>query len=303
MSKKPPTRSRAFETRRRAYVIQGHRRAPWRDLYHLLLRAPWSLTLLCIALVFVALNLLFAAAYVWSDGIANARPGDYGDAFFFSVQTMGTIGYGAMHPQSFSANVLVVIEVLAGLLLMAMGTGLVFAKFSVPQARVLYAQRALVTSIDGVPHLVFRVANERGNQVVEAHMHVVLIRRERSREGQELFRMIDLPLLRDRSPVFARTWTVMHRIDDQSPLHGHDEASFLREDSEIVATLVGMDSTIMQSIHARHSYLAEEIVWGARYADVIERLPDGRISLDYRHFHRFDDEDASSAARSLRTSK
>jgi inward rectifier potassium channel len=265
--------------------VIGAKRTPFRDVYHAFLRIPWSAAIGLIVVVYLALNTCFALAYLASHGIANARPGSFADAFYFSVQTMGTIGYGSMYPTSPAANAIVVVESVMSLLVMAIATGLVFSKFSQPTARIVFARQAAIGPMDGVPTLMFRVGNERANQIVEAYVRVALIRTERTREGMVFYRMIDLVLTRERSPALSRSWTALHPITEASPLHGQTPASIAAAEVELVITVVGVDDTSLQPVHARHRYTHEAIVWGARHADVLSEDPDGTLVLDLRKFH------------------
>jgi inward rectifier potassium channel len=270
----------------REVVSIGLRHSPVRDLYHSLLVAPWRAFFLIVLAAYLGANLLFALGYLAiGDGIEEARPGHFGDAFFFSVQTMATIGYGKMAPRGLAANLLVTVEALVGLLGLALVTGLVFAKFSRPTARVIFSRNALVTTFDGVPSLLFRMANERGNQIAEAQAHLVLLRTERTPEGEEVRRMHDLRLHRSQSAFFAFTWLVVHPITPQSPLHGETAASLREKGVDLVASVTGLDETLSQTIHARHAWSPAEILWGHRFVDVLTRLPDGRQAIDYRRFH------------------
>jgi inward rectifier potassium channel len=264
----------------------GRRRRPLSDLYHSLLNATWGRLALLVAALYLGLNGLFGLAY-WADrgGVENMRPGSYGDAFFFSVQTMATIGYGKMAPVSLFAHVVVTLEALLGLLTVAISTGLVFAKFSRPTARVLFSHVAVVAPRDGVPALMFRLANERGNQVVEANVRVTLARNERTSEGERVRRFHDLPLLRHSNPIFALTWTVISPITDRSPLHGMTPASLAEAQAEVIASLIGIDETSSQTVHARWSYVAREILWDMRFVDILSERPDGKRQVDYRVFH------------------
>jgi inward rectifier potassium channel len=264
----------------------GRRRRPLSDLYHSLLNATWGRLALLVAALYLGLNGLFGLAY-WADrgGVENMRPGSYGDAFFFSVQTMATIGYGKMAPVSLFAHVVVTFEALLGLLTVAISTGLVFAKFSRPTARVLFSHVAVVAPRDGVPALMFRLANERGNQVVEANVRVTLARNERTSEGERVRRFHDLPLLRHSNPIFALTWTVISPITDRSPLHGMTPASLAEAQAEVIASLIGIDETSSQTVHARWSYVAREILWDMRFVDILSERPDGKRQVDYRVFH------------------
>jgi inward rectifier potassium channel len=262
-------------------------RNPWlSDLYHSLLTLPWWAFLLGLAFVYLGLNVLFAMLYLRGDGaIANARPGAFSDAFFFSVETLSTIGYGQMSPATLYGNVVMTVEALFGLTLLAVVAGLVFARVSRPTARVIFSKVAVVTPYNGVPTLSFRLANERRNQILEAQVSVTLVRDERTAEGEWMRRFYDLQLARQRSPIFAMTFTVMHPIDPASPLWNATAASLTAEAAEIVVTVTGIDETLSQAVHARTSYLAFEVVWGHRFADVFTQTEDGRLAIDYRRFH------------------
>ena len=262
-------------------------RNPWlSDLYHSLLTLPWWAFLLGLAFVYLGLNVLFATLYLRGDNaIANARPGAFSDAFFFSVETLSTIGYGQMSPATLYGNVVMTVEALFGLTLLAVVAGLVFARVSRPTARVIFSKVAVITVYNGVPTLSFRLANERRNQILEAQVSVTLVRDERTPEGEWMRRFYDLQLARQRSPIFAMTFTVMHPIDPASPLWNATAASLAVEAAEIVVTVTGIDETLSQAVHARTSYLAQEVVWGRRFADVFTQTEDGRLAIDYRRFH------------------
>ena len=225
--------SRSGASRRLAIII-GQDKSRFTDFYHATLTANWLEFFIGLAVVFLAINLLFALLY-WADphGIANARPGSLADAFFFSVQTLGSIGYGAMTPHSTYANVLVTIESFSSIVNIAVATGLVFARFSRPTARVLFSNVAVVTQFDGVPTLMFRAANQRGNQIFDANVTVSLARQVVTREGINMRRFEELRLVRSRTPLFALSWTVMHRIDETSPLYGQTPDSACRKSDRI----------------------------------------------------------------------
>ena|ERR1051326_3288822 len=267
-------------------VVVGARQTPFSDVYHHLLRAPWWLDLLGVSGLFLFLNLLFAFGYVMAGGVEGARPGSLADHFFFSVQTMGTIGYGVMHPLSAAAEALVTCEVIVGVSLVALTSGILFAKFSVPTARMQFAEWATIAPFDGVPTLMFRLGNERASQVIEATVRVVVLRKERTSEGVVYYRMRDLRLERERSPALARSWTIIHPIDESSPLHGATPETLARDEVELMLTVVGIDETSAQNLHARRTYDHEQIRWGARHADMLSERPDGRLQLDMREFHR-----------------
>jgi inward rectifier potassium channel len=287
MSSAPPGAGRVLLPDGRINLVRtGGRSGPLRDLYLFLLVSSWPRLLALFAAGYLAANALFAGLYLLDPGdITGAHRDSFRDAFFFSVQTMSTIGYGAMSPGTTWADALVTMESLAGLLGLAMATGLIFAKFSRPRACVVFSRVAVVSNRDGAPCLMFRVANERANHIAEARVRVVLARDSLTAEGERLRRLEDLSLLRADHPLFAFSWTVVHPIDERSPLHGETASSLAASDAELVVSLVGFDESFAQTVHARRSYVASEIVWGARFVDILSRLPDGRRLVDYTHFH------------------
>lgn len=263
---------------------RGLQHSSWQDLYHRLLSMAWPAFLGWLFAGYIATNLVFALAYLLEkDSVANAT--SLLDTFFFSVQTMATIGYGVMAPKTPYANLLVVIEALFGLLGVAMATGLMFARFSRPTARVLFSRVAVIAPYNGVPTLMFRAANQRGNQILEARLWVTLARDELTQEGHYLRRLHDLKLVRQHSPFFELTWTAMHPIDEDSPFYGKTQEFLAQSQAEIIVTLTGTDGTFAQTVHARHSFVVGEILWNMRFVDIFSKLPNGRRVLDYTHFH------------------
>jgi inward rectifier potassium channel len=271
---------------RRLAIIKGQDAGRFTDFYHAVLTASWPLFVAQLALFFLLLNLAFALLYV-SDrgGIANARPGNFADAFFFSVQTLGTLGYGVMAPKSLYANLLVTLESFSGILIIALYAGIIFARFSRPFARVVFSNNAVVTAFDGVPTLMFRAANQRGNSILDASVSVSLAVDHTTREGASLRRFHELKLLRASNPLFALSWTVMHAIDEASPLYRLGLAEMIEHDMEIIVMLSGTDETIADRIYARHSYTPEEILWNRRFVDVVSVTATGRRMVDLTRFH------------------
>lgn len=258
-------------------------RDPLHDLYHLLLSANWAQLIGCYALAFLALNALFALLYWLGRGsVVNATT--FLDDFFFSVQTMCTIGYGVMAPQGLYANVLATLEAFIGVVTFAIATGIAFAKFSRPTARVLFSRVAVIRPWQGVPALQFRMANLRGNRIIEAHLTLTVARNEVI-DGESMRRFHDCALVRATATFFALSWTAVHPIDASSPLYGRTRDELERDEVEIVVSLLGIDENFAQTVHARHSYVASELVWNARFADVLVRDTDGRRGIDYSRFH------------------
>ncbi len=267
-------------------VKLGIRRAALSDLYHSWLAARWRLVFLVVVVLYLAVNSVFAGLYLLLGGIENARPGSFADAFFFSVQTIATIGYGKMSPVTVPAHLLVTLESFCGITGVALITGLMFAKFARPTARVLWSEVCVVAMQDGVRSLMLRVANARGNQVAEANLRVGLLRNETTAEGESVRRMHDLRLVRGNSQVFALSWLAVHPIDEQSVLYGATPESLRAQHAELYVSLSGLDETFNQTIHSRHAYAVDEIRWGERFVDLIGALPDGRIGIDYTRFHQ-----------------
>ncbi len=263
----------------------GHRRRPLTDLYAFLLRARWSTVVGLAALLYLGANALFALLYWLSPGSIANSDGSYLDCFFFSVQTFASIGYGAMYSHSAWSNSVVVVEAFVSVFCIATLTGIVFAKFSRPHARVLFSKNAVVETRNGIPTLSFRAANERGNDVVEAACRVSVLKTVKTKEGKRFRRFFDLELERDRSPIFVLSWQVFHPITESSPLHGMTAEDLIEDDVRIIVALSGLDGTFAQTIHARHNYWSEEVLFGHRFADVIENLPNGVARMDFRKFH------------------
>lgn len=265
----------------------GLPRRPLGDLYHQLLTWSWTRLFATMGALYVAVNALFALAYLalGPGAIQNARPGSFGDAFFFAFDTMATIGYGDKVPGGLAANLLSLVQVMLGMAGLAVTTGLVFTKFSRPTARVLFSRVAVVHPFDGVPSLLFRMANARANRISEAELKLVAIRSEKTVEGDPIRKVYDLGLRRSRSSVFSLTWLAVHPITPESPLHGLDAGALAQSGLAIMASVSGIDEHLGQIIHARHAYGPADLVFGSRFADILQVRPDGSAVIDYRRFH------------------
>jgi inward rectifier potassium channel len=258
----------------------------WREPYHLLLTIPWTGFLALTVLSYGMTNAIFALLYLAQPAsIANAKPGSFLDAFFFSVQTLASIGYGAMYPQTVYANTIVTTEAMVSLVGIALLTGLAFARFSRPTARVTFSRAAVIAPYDGAPTLMFRAANQRRNQILEAQVRLYLMRDEVSAEGQFIRRFYELKLLRSRTPSFTLTWTVFHTIDEYSPFYGATSESLAKMRASLVVSLSGVDETVSQAIHTRHTYNAQDILWNYQLVDILQETADGHRYIDYNQFH------------------
>ena len=277
-------------------VTKGLEFKPWRDIYPFLLSTSWPWLLVMIVAWYVAINAAFGFLF-WIDpgGVENTRPGSFFDAFFFSIQTFGTIGYGKMAPISTMSHVVVSIEAIVSMLSVAMITGLIFSKFSRPTARVMFSRVAVVTAWDGQRSLVFRLANQRGTQIVDAAISVTMNRLETTRDGGVVRRTHDLELTRARNPNFVFAWTVIHPIDEKSPLWNQTVESLDAADAFIGASMVGIDEIFNQTVYARHRFAADDLRVGHDFVSILDKLPDGRRLIDYTHFHDTEPEELDEA--------
>jgi inward rectifier potassium channel len=266
--------------------MKGQDRSRWTDVYHAVLRAPWWLFFIGLAAFFGAINIVFALLYLSDpNALAHVRHGNFWDAFLFSVQTIGSINYTVFVPQTVYANIIVSVEAFFGILTIALFTGIILARFSRPYARIVFSKVAIVAPFDGVPTLMFRTANQRGNQILDAAITLSVARQQTSKEGITMRRFEELKPVRERTSLFALSWTVMHRLDETSPLFGLNPDSCYDNQLEIIAPLNGMDETLADRIYARHSYAPDEILWDRRFVDVIS-IKNGRRIVDLT---RFDD--------------
>ena len=255
-----------------------------RDLYHWFLQASWGTAFAAIAGGYLALNAGFALLYLAVGGVANAEPGSFLDAFFFSVQTMGTIGYGSLYPTTRLANAVVVLESVTGLGATALATGLVFVRFTLTRSHVAFSSRVALGPMDGTPTLMMRVGNERSGRIVDANFRLTLVRTHRTAEGVAMYRSVELALVQTRADALARSWNVLHRLEPGSALLGETPGTLAEKDAELTLSVSGTDETTKQAVHARRTWLHSSIVWGGRLADAISETPEGDIVLDLTRF-------------------
>jgi inward rectifier potassium channel len=271
---------------RRTVVTHGLPRAFWGDVYHYVMTLSWPIFFATVASLFLLLNVFFATIFCLGDAaIANQSPAGFLGAFFFSVETLATVGYGDMHPQTVYGHVVATAEIFVGMTFLALFTGIMFARFSRPRARILFAAVAVVHPVDGKPTLVIRAANARQNVIVDASARLRLIRRERTREGNLLRKLHDLELVREQHPVFVLGWSIMHVIDESSPLYGETAASLAATEGGLIFTLEGVDETTSQSMQSRFNYGHEQIRWQHAYEDTLWTDENGVDHIDYTRFH------------------
>ncbi len=271
-------------------IVQNAPKRLANDAYYNLLHIGWGRLLAIFTGVFIAFNLTYAALYALDPhGLINT--GLNGDVprfwrdFFFSVHTLATIGYGNVYPQSLYTNVIVVMEAITGLLLQALVTGLVFARFARPTARFLFSDVAVVTSFEGVPTIQLRAINQRHNLILEANARASLLRMGNDDQGHPMRRFLDLKLVRNSNPVFALSWTLMHKIEEGSPFYGMTREQIIEAGDEIIVIISGIDQSMAQTIHGRNVYTGHDLRWNARFADILAKMENGRRVLDYGRFH------------------
>jgi inward rectifier potassium channel len=272
-----------------AIKIIGRSWSPLDDVYHSLMRMHWALFLAILIASFLFANCCFAGLYALDpSGISGLSKPDFEHRFYFSVQTFATIGYGGMAPQSRYTHVLVVLEAISSVLSTAFTTGLTFAKFSRPTARILFSAPLVVLPWNGKRTLMFRLANSRHNTVVEAKLLLTLLVLEKTLEGHVIRKPIELALVRDRSATFILSWTAMHILDETSPLNegGTSPAPLKTPGGELFLTFSGTDETTGQTIHARHAYSVADIQQDMVFEDIITVLPDGTREMNYANFHK-----------------
>jgi inward rectifier potassium channel len=286
VSKKPAAMRRAAPPGGRQVLTFGLPRRPWQDLYHLFMTMSWPKLFGSYAGFFVFFNLLFAAAYqIQAGDIANLTPPGYWGRFFFSVETLATVGYGDMHPQTVYAHIVASVEIFTGLMSLALITGMMFARFSRPTARILFARNAVIRLFDGRPTLMLRAANARQNVIMEATAQLRLIRDEKTAEGYRIRRIYDLALRRREQPVFLYGWSLMHVIDEASPLAGATSESLATTQGFLLLTIGGIDETTGQMLMSRYEYHAASLRWNHSFADIFTAGEDGIDRFDYSKFH------------------
>jgi inward rectifier potassium channel len=252
----------------------------WKDLYFNAMTASWPALFAALAAAFVGVNLLFALVYDLGEApIANAR--GLADLFFFSVETTSTVGYGDMHPQSDYGHIVAASENFIGMMLLAVMTGLVFARISRPRARILFSKNPVVAPHDGVPTLMFRLANARSNFISEATAKTWIVRPIVSEEGRRLVGFEPLRLLKSENPTLALSWMLFHPIDAASPLFGMDGEAMAQSEVNFVVSIVGYDETSSQTVHARNVFAAQDVRFGQEYEDIVWIDDDGMRHINY----------------------
>ena len=272
----------------REIETRGLAAAFWSDLYHRSMTVYWPVFFGSAALIFVILNAAFAFVYwLGDDPIANVAPDLLRPLrlFYFSIETLATVGYGDMHPQTEYGHLVATVEIFTGMCFLAVMTGLIFARFSRPRARFVFAEHPVISMHQGQSMLMIRVANARHNTISQATARLWLFRLENTKERGQLRRYHELDLERREHPMFSLSWTLFHAIDESSPLYRMEKDDFTAAEGSLVLNLSGVDDSSAQRLYARQIYSPDDIRWQHRYADITSTSADGRLVLDYNRFH------------------
>jgi inward rectifier potassium channel len=304
LAKKGSAKSGDAPKQRRAQIVRiGTREmeshgAPggfWTDLYHRSMTVHWPAFFGSAALIFIVLNAIFGLLFwLGNEPIANVSPNLPLplSLFYFSIETLATVGYGDMHPQTNYGHLVATVEIFTGMSFLAVMTGLIFARFSRPRARFVFAEHPVVATHQGQPTLMMRVANARNNTISQATARLWLFRLEYTAEGHQLRRFHELKLERQEHPMFTLSWTLLHRIDENSALFDMTTEELDKTDAALVLNVGGIDDSSAQHLHARKLYYHTDIRWRHRYRDITSISPQGRLLIDYGKFHDVIAEDA-----------
>jgi inward rectifier potassium channel len=261
-----------------------------RDTYHLILTLSWPGFAGLIFGIYLLINLVFAALYMLNaHAVAEMRPGSFFDAFFFSVETLATVGYGHMYPETFYGHLITMLEIMVGMFGLAVITGLIFVRFSRPTARMHFSKIAVIAPFDGVPNLMIRVANLRHQAMVEPEFRMILIRSTVTAEGDDVRRFRSLKLEFDHLIVSSVVLTVRHRIDEESPLFGMTPEEFQQQDIRIIASIVGVDTVIVAPVQSFGDYNYEQIEWNRRFVEIYDQNEEGQWTVDYARIDETED--------------
>ena len=249
------SKARVIRFGEREIITEGLHLSFWADISHRCMTASWPAFIGGAVLVFIAFNAVFALFYwIGDQPIANVPGGAYIDYIYFSIETLSTAGYGDMHPQTHYGHFVAAVELFTGIFSMSLMTGLIFARFARPNARLLFADHPVITSHDGKPTLMLRLANERHNIISNATAKLWLFKNIVSMEGETLRRFYELPLTQSQNPGLALSWTLYHILDEKSPLYQTNADDLEVSKASLAVVVSGYDVVAAQTVHARKSY-------------------------------------------------
>jgi inward rectifier potassium channel len=258
----------------------------WRDAYQWLLALSWPRFAAFIAGVYIVINLIFAVLYhVGGNSIAYLQPHSFVDAFFFSVQTLATVGYGHMYPQTLYGHIVTTLEIIVGMFGLAVMTGLIFVRFSRPTARIMFSKSIVIAPFDGRPALMLRIANLRHHSLVEAEFRIMFSRDQDIVEEKSFRHFYQLKLAFDRLTVFPAALTLRHTIDEHSPLHGATPESLEACNATFAASVLGIETVIPAAVQTQHNYTWSDVRFGERFVEIYTELAAGKLIVDYARIH------------------
>lgn len=293
----PPKRGAARSVQVGGFELftTGASRFDLRDPYHFIASMSWPVFFLCLVISELLINSGFALLYIAVPGsIANVAKGSFMDAFFFSIETLATVGYGTMVPATRYGHVVSAVEIICGIVYTAVVTGVIFIRFSKPKAKIVYAERPVVANHNGVPTLMIRIANGRTHMLTDASVRLSALMVESTPEGQLFRRMKSLELSLAHFPLFALTWTLMHKIDEKSPLHGYSSDALNHDGVRLMLSIEARDPALSVQVHDLKNYSAESIAFGMRYSDAVFWDRHGRTSADLRRISLIEPDHAAS---------
>jgi inward rectifier potassium channel len=261
-------------------------RYEWRDIYHWILALSWSRFAGLLLAVYILINVIFATLYVFGGRcVAELPPGSFSDAFFFSAETLATVGYGHMYPDTLYGHCVATTEIVVGMFGMAVITGVIFVRFSRPTARIMFSKHAVISPFDGVPTLMLRIANLRHHAMAEAEFRLMLLRNEDIREDSDIRRFYPLKLQFDHMISFPVALTLRHVIDESSPLYGMTQEDMKKSDTRLLASIVCIDTVIPAPIQSSAHYAFDDILWNRRFVEIYSGEKKDRFTVDYGRLH------------------
>jgi inward rectifier potassium channel len=261
-------------------------RGGWRDTYHFVLSLSWPRFALALLGSYLFIHLIFAILYaIGGPCIGEMTPGSFPEAFFFSVETLATVGYGHLYPATLYGHLIVTVEIFLGMIWIAVITGLIFVRFSRPTARIVFSRNILIGNFDGKPSVMYRVANLRHTSMVEAQFRLLLSRDERVKEGEDIRRFHALKVFPEHMVNFPAALTIRHTIDQDSPLRGATPEILEKCDAFFVASATSIEIVMAASVQSQQDYNWDDVRWGERFVDVYEETPDGKLQVDYGRLH------------------
>jgi inward rectifier potassium channel len=260
---------------------KGVSRFDLRDPYHLAVALTWPQFLAALLALYLSVNVVFTILFWLVPGsVANARPDSFSDVFFFSIETLATVGYGKMYPATLHGHMVASIEIVCGLAFTAVLTGLTFVRFSRPRAKLIFAANPVVAMHNGKPTLMVRIGNGRAAVLADARAQLNVLLTETTTEGKVFHRAQELQLERAHIPIFPLFWTLMHVLDERSPLNGYNAARAIKANAQVFVAIEARDPTLATTVHDIRNYPAEDVRFGMRYTEAVTTARDGTPVLD-----------------------